>query len=357
MTFFPFTSLSDAARQEGLVVAVVIGIAFGFVLERAGFGRADKLAAQFYLRDMRVFKVMFTAIVTAMLGLVIASSAGLANLREISESIASLTWIWPMVVGGFILGVGFILSGYCPGTSIVATASGNLDGLVTVGGVVAGTFVYSELLLIPRFHEFHLSAPKGAWFLYDLVKVPPQALAAAIAAMAVLAFIGAEKVESMIGGQRTPRRVRRFAFAGIASLTVVALITIAIPAAPAEASQPPATISAAELARVVVDAPWSVRILDVRDAAAFAKERIPGSQNVNATSFADLTNDGREIVVVGDAKRLPPNARSLAGGIAAWKADPLVVAMTSGAPPPPPPTPAAGGAIAKPKKKGGGCSS
>jgi len=85
MTLFPFTSLSDVARQEGLIVAVLIGISFGFVLERAGFGRADKLAAQFYLRDMRVFKVMFTAIVTAMLGLVIASAAGLANLREISE--------------------------------------------------------------------------------------------------------------------------------------------------------------------------------------------------------------------------------------------------------------------------------
>ena len=78
---FPFTALSDAARQEGLVVAVLIGIAFGFVLERAGFGRADKLAAQFYLRDMRVFKVMFSAIVTAMLGLTIASGLGLTNLR------------------------------------------------------------------------------------------------------------------------------------------------------------------------------------------------------------------------------------------------------------------------------------
>lgn len=56
MTYFPFSELSTASRQQGLLVAVLIGIAFGFVLERAGFGRADKLAAQFYLRDMRVFK-------------------------------------------------------------------------------------------------------------------------------------------------------------------------------------------------------------------------------------------------------------------------------------------------------------
>lgn len=355
---FPFAELSTVARQEGLIAGVLIGIAFGFVLERAGFGRADKLAAQFYLRDMRVFKVMFSAIVTAMLGLMIASGIGLTTLRDISESIASFTWIWPMLIGGFVLGVGFIVSGYCPGTSIVATASGNIDGLFTVGGVVTGTFVYSELLQLPAFHQFHNSGAKGSWFLYDLIKVPPQALAAAVTVMAVLAFIGAEKVESLMGGQRTAKRVRRYAFATVSALAVVALVTIAIPAAPAVAAiQRPATISASELAHAIVDEPWNLRIIDVRDASAFAKDRVPGSQNIAAASLGDLTNDGRGIVIVGDVKRLPANARLLAGGIEAWKANAFVKAMTSGAPPPPPPAPAAGGVIARPKKKGGGCSS
>jgi rhodanese-related sulfurtransferase len=356
MNVFPFTELSAAAREEGLVVAVLIGIAFGFVLERAGFGRADKLAAQFYLRDMRVFKVMFTAIVTAMLGLMIASALGFANLREISESIASLTWIWPMLIGGLVLGAGFIISGYCPGTSIVATASGNADGLFTVGGVVAGTFVYSELLQVPAFHQFHDSGERGSWFLYDLLRVPPQALAAGVAVAAILAFIGAEKVESMLGGQRTIRRVRRYAFATMTALAVVAIGTLAIPASSAVAAQPPESIRPAELARIVVDAPWTLRILDVREPAAFARERVPGSQNVPPSSLPEVTSDGRAIVVVGDATRLPEGARLLAGGMTAWKADPLVMAMTSGAPPPPPP-PAATGVIARPKKKGGGCSS
>src|SRR5207244_3566296 len=204
--------------------AVLIGIAFGFVLERAGFGRADKLAAQFYLRDMRVFKVMFSAIVTAMLGLTLASGLGLTNLRDISESIASFTWIWPMLAGGLLLGVGFIVSGYCPGTSIVAAGSGNVDGVVTVGGVVAGTFVYSKLLLIPAFHQFHNSGERGAWFLYDVVKVPPALLAAAVAAMAVLAFIGAEKVEALMGGARTAKRVRQVSFATISILAIIAIV-------------------------------------------------------------------------------------------------------------------------------------
>ncbi|MEO8034113.1 MAG: YeeE/YedE thiosulfate transporter family protein [Acidobacteriota bacterium] len=362
---FPFEILSSSSREAGLVVAVLIGIAFGFVLERAGFGRADKLAAQFYLRDMRVFKVMFTGIVTAMTGLVIASAFGLVNLREISESIASPTWIWPMLAGGFVLGAGFIISGYCPGTSIVATASGNLDGLVTVAGVVTGTFLYSELLQIPVFHQFHNSGAKGAWFLYDIVKGPPQLVAAVIAAGAVLAFVGAEKVEAWLGGERTAKKTRRFALATVMLLAVTALVTIAVPATPAQASVPTPAITAAELARVFVDAPWSVRVLDTRDAASFGRMRVPGSQNVTAASLADVPDDGRTIVVVlpneaaqgkGGAMNLPAHARVLAGGIAAWHADPLVVAMTSGAPPPPPP-PAAGGAIAKPRKKGGGCSS
>jgi hypothetical protein len=137
----------------------------------------------------------------------------------------------------------------------------------------------------------------------------------------------------------------------------MALVTLAVPATPAAASQRLATISASELAHAVVDEPWKLRVIDVRDASAFTKERVPGSQNTSASSLTDVTDDGRALVIVGDVKSLPANARLLAGGIDAWKADPFVKAMTSGAPPPPPPAPVAGGAIAKPKKKGGGCSS
>ncbi len=358
---FPFTTLTAAARQEGLIVAVLIGIAFGFVLERAGFGRADKLAAQFYLRDMRVFKVMFTAIVTAMLGLVIASGLGLTSLRDISESIASLTWIWPMAIGGFVLGAGFIISGYCPGTSIVAMGSGNVDGLFTVIGVISGTFVYSELLQIPKFHQFHNAAPKGAWFLYDVVKVAPALIALAVTLMAVLAFIGAEKVEAMLGGSKTALMTRRIVFA---SLLAVALVAAAPRVRERSESRGGAaraeTITASQLAKIVVDEPWSVRVIDVRDAAAFAKERIPGAINLPASSLAELTADSRRIVVVAEGSERLPAVESaaplvLAGGMAAWNADPLVKALTTGAPPPPPAA-AAGGVIARPKKKGGGCS-
>jgi len=307
-----------------MITAVFIGIAFGFVLERAGFGRADKLAAQFYLRDLRVFKVMFTAIVTAMLGLVIAAGFGVVNLREASESIASFTWIGPMIAGGVVLGIGFIISGYCPGTSIVSAASGNVDGAFTVAGVVSGTLVYTQLLKIPRFAQFHASGDRGSWFLYDVIPIAPALLAVAIAGFAVLAFLGAEKID----GTRTPRRL---AFSAVAALAILsggqAILPVLLPVhgrvrgqagspvldqADGQAGSPVLhqTIAARDVARIAIEEPWRVRI---------------DGQSVQL--------DGATYAMTG---RLPK--------------------LSIDAAPPPPRVATPGGVIAKPKKKSGGCS-
>jgi hypothetical protein len=100
---FPFEWLHAGGRGVGLVVAVAIGFGFGFVLERAGFGRAQKLVGQFYGNEMTVFKVMFGAIVTAMLGAVTLSGLGLMDLRAVSDSATSATYLSPMVVGNRIV--------------------------------------------------------------------------------------------------------------------------------------------------------------------------------------------------------------------------------------------------------------
>lgn len=267
---FPFEALSESARQPGLVVAVLIGVAFGFVLERAGFGRADKLAAQFYFRDLTVFKVMFTAIVTAMLGLVAAAHLGLADLRGMSESIASWTWIWPMLVGGLVLGVGFILSGYCPGTSLVSAASGNVDGMMTVAGVVAGTLAYTQLLRIDAVQRFHESGAKEAWFLYDLLPLQPWAIAAVVAVMAVLAFIGAELVEKREG------RTWRYVIPAFACLMIVAGAGLATRASSTQAAAAPPTSNVRPPLRVIEE-PWRYRIegkraIDTITGVAYAYE-------------------------------------------------------------------------------------
>ena len=311
---FPIESLTGASRELGLVVAVLLGIGFGFVLERAGFGRATKLAAQFYLRDMTVFKVMFTAIVTAMLGLVAAAGFGLTDLRAISESIVSWTYIWPMLIGGFVLGAGFIISGYCPGTSLVSSASGNVDGMFAFGGVVTGTLLYAEALKLAVVQRFHDSGEKGAWFLYDLIKVSPQLLAVIISLAAVGAFIGAEKVERLVTGRDIPRRpIWRFAAPAFATLATIALFTIAIPNTTSAAPANRATIAADELAKAVVAEPWRYRI--------------------EGTLATDVTT-GRAMTIAGEYKPL-------------LQATPRAAPAATGAVP---------GVIAKPKKKGGGCS-
>jgi hypothetical protein len=92
-----------------LAIALLIGIAFGFFLERAGFGSARKLVAQFYLTDLSVFKVMFTAIVTAMVGVTALNRAGFLDIGELT---LLGTYLVPQVVGGLILGAGFVIGGY-----------------------------------------------------------------------------------------------------------------------------------------------------------------------------------------------------------------------------------------------------
>src|SRR5574342_716555 len=246
----------------GVLMGVLIGFGFGFTLERAGFGRAQKLVGQFYGYDMTVFKVMFSAIVTAMLGLVVLSGLGLADFRAVAEKAASSTYLWPMLVGGLLLGAGFIISGYCPGTSWVATASGKIDGLLTVLGVIVGQVAYAELLSIPVVARFQNSGDLGRLFLWDLLKLPskagPPMVAIAVTIMAVGCFIGAEKLEKVLAARADPAaratpagRSGRFVFAGLAASALVGLALVALPTG-TQAARQPRPIAPLDLARRVV---------------------------------------------------------------------------------------------------------
>jgi len=373
-TFFPFDSLVTGAREVGLIGAVVIGFAFGFVLERAGFGRASKLTAQFYLTDMTVLKVMFGAIVTAMTGLVLASGLGLVDLQSVSEGIASPTFVWPMLVGGLLLGVGFIVSGYCPGTSAVSTASGNLDGLLTFAGVIIGSVLYGEVQ--PLLHGFHVSGDLGPLFLYQVLGVPAPVLALGVALMAMGAFLGAERLERVFSAKRAglpapavgPTPARRIAFATFSGVAALGLVTLAFPGRPSagEAATRALPITASELAQRVIEAPWKVRVIDVRDEAACLAARVPGSACVPLAKLGEAgleaATDGRALVLVadGDLAEVPAAARAyrgdvmaLAGGYAAWKREAPTTPAAAAAPAP---TGAGKAAPARPKKKGGGCS-
>ena len=139
----PLSSTVEFGPVAELSLALLLGFGFGFCLERAGFGSARKLTAVFYLWDMAVVKVMFTAIVTAMAGLFVLSAAGAMDLAELYVEPTNLA---AQALGGLIFGAGFIVGGYCPGTSIAALATGRKDAFAFAFGMLAGVLGYAELM-------------------------------------------------------------------------------------------------------------------------------------------------------------------------------------------------------------------
>ncbi|MCB0278110.1 MAG: YeeE/YedE family protein [Calditrichaeota bacterium] len=137
-----------------LLIAFLIGIGFGYYLEQGGLGNSKKLVGQFYLTDFTVFKVMFTAIITAMTGLFYLSVMGIVDLSLV---FLTKTYIIPQIIGGLVLGVGFVIGGYCPGTCLVGMTSGKTDGAYFLGGLFVGIFIFAELF--PLTMNFFFSSP------------------------------------------------------------------------------------------------------------------------------------------------------------------------------------------------------
>jgi hypothetical protein len=139
---FPLASHIEWSVATDLAIAVVLGFGFGYCLERAGFGSARKLTAVFYLYDMAVVKVMFTAIVTCMTGIALLSVIGAV---DVSQFYVEPTALPAQILGGLLFGAGFMVGGYCPGTSMAAIATGRKDGLSFALGMLAGVWAFAEL--------------------------------------------------------------------------------------------------------------------------------------------------------------------------------------------------------------------
>lgn len=173
-----------------MTLSILLGFFFGFFLERAGFSSACKLTAQFYFKDFSVLKVMFTAIVVAMLGL---AWLGFLGWVDMSQVFIPPTFLWPQIVGGLLLGAGFILGGYCPGTSVAAAAVGKLDALFFIAGIFIGIFAFGSSL--PSIAAFNDSGALGDLTLPVWLNVNTGVVACAVALIALGAFWAAEKSE------------------------------------------------------------------------------------------------------------------------------------------------------------------
>ncbi len=175
---------------SSLAVAFGIGIGFGVALERAGLGSARKLIGQFTLTDFTVFKVMFSAILTAMLGSFWLGRLGLIDLAAVS---VPETFVLPQLVGGLIFGLGFVVAGLCPGTSCVAAASGRGDGVVVVAGLLAG--VLGTGFAFPQLQQFYDSTARGTWQVPEALHLSYGVVVFIIVLIAVGGFQLVERME------------------------------------------------------------------------------------------------------------------------------------------------------------------
>jgi uncharacterized membrane protein YedE/YeeE len=187
----PLLSVGFVSVDQGLMMALLIGLAFGWFLERGGLGNARKLAGQFYLNDLTVLKVMFSAIITTMLGLFWLSRLGYVDLSLIY---LPPTFLLPQLVGGLVFGVGFVMGGLCPGTSCVAASSGRIDGMALVAGMLFGVFVFNELY--PLIADFYNSTSLGPTTLAEQFDLSHGLLVFVIVVMGMLSFVLAEHLES-----------------------------------------------------------------------------------------------------------------------------------------------------------------
>ena len=190
----------DLGNEFGQIFAWLvyglIGFAFGFILESVGFGDSRRLAAQFYWRDLTVLKVMFTAIIVAALIVFWSTAVGLLDYDEVW---VNPTYLWPGIVGGLIMGIGFVLGGFCPGTSLVGAATLKLDAMWFVAGTAVGIVGFGET--VAWFSDFWHSSDFGRLTLQEWLGLPAGVVILGLVVIAVAVFWLGEMLRRWLYGQ------------------------------------------------------------------------------------------------------------------------------------------------------------
>jgi rhodanese-related sulfurtransferase len=216
----------SAANPWTYVLFGVIGFAFGFTLEMSGFGDSRKLAAQFYFTELTVLKVMFTAIVTSMVLLFGAVSLGILNFSQVW---VNPTYLWSGILGGLIMGVGFIVGGFCPTTSLASASTGKIDGMLFMLGGFVGAFLFGETE--PYFTNWYNNAGYyGRVTLDQVFNLPIGVVVLLVVLMALFIFWGAEQLERIVGKKDLSKEPKlRIAGAGVLFVLALGVLLIGAP--------------------------------------------------------------------------------------------------------------------------------
>ena len=343
MAIFPLNLFEMLGDFGAYLVFLAVGFAFGYVLEISGFGFSPKLAGQFFFKDLTVLKVMFSAIVVAM---VLVFSATAIGLLDYNLLWVNPTYLWPGIIGGLIMGVGFILGGFCPGTSLVAFATFKVDGVLFALGVLFGIFIFGET--VEYFELFWNSSYMGRFTLPELFGVETGWVVLGIVIMALFMFWGAEQLEKIVAGKDL-KKEPKWRYAGAGALVLGALFVLfagqpttadrwqaIAPEMQARLDAREVYIHPGELLNTMHDHALQVRLIDVREEADYNLFHIADSERVKISELEALSDElllaePNTIVVVmsNDESRATiawktlaaasvPNIYILEGGINGW---------------------------------------
>ncbi len=141
-TVFPLFSNGFIDSNLNYILAIGIGIIFGFILERGGFGTSAHIAPVFYFKSTIVPKIMVSAIITTATLILLGTLFGYIDFSQI---FIPTTYLWPYLIGGVIFGLGMVMSGWCPGTAVVGIATLKIDAIFFALGLLVGMFFYFDI--------------------------------------------------------------------------------------------------------------------------------------------------------------------------------------------------------------------
>lgn len=291
-------------NDVNLIIAFFIGIAFGYLLESAGFSSSKKLAGVFYGYDFTVLRVFMTAGITAMVGVLTLAHFGLLDLDLIY---INPLYLWSAIVGGVIMGLGFLIGGFCPGTSICASVIGKIDAMAFVVGIGIGIFAF--ILGYPMFEGIYKGYNLGIPQLDKTFNIPLGLFAFAFIITAFALYWMVAGIERKRNNGVTLDATSKKTMIGI---TVVA-VAVGVFAATLEPQKTAyleklndasfisnynvKTISSDELSLRFMENDNTIQVIDVRTPKEFSTMTLPSASNFSISEFfgRDASNAFRTV--------------------------------------------------------------
>jgi len=278
------------------LIALIMGIGFGFALEQAGFSSTKKLVGLFYGYDFTVIKVFFTAGVTAMIGILFLSHTGLINIEYV---FVNPFFVRSAIVGGIIMGLGFIIGGFCPGTSVCAAAIGKVDAMAFIGGSIIGIFLFMEVF--PLIENFYLADAQGSPTIAEALNISRTTWAVILTVIALGAFVAITYIQQKVTGVEAKwDKTTILQAVKWASIPMIILLIIIITPSrddyvmaklekrAATGECVPKLIDSDKLAYELINNYYNYNLIDVRSKEEFDKSHIPTAINIPLEELDDL---------------------------------------------------------------------